>query len=75
MYNNLDAFKEFDKDEVLKDGLVSVMDGSDYNQGAVEDAQHTANKTREVLAKLLVLLRNKNVVTNEDLIILSQYIF
>lgn len=46
--------------------LRDAMDGSDYERGALEEAQATADNVREVLARLLLHLHETGM-TKEDL--------
>ncbi len=59
----------------LEEELQSLMNGADYDRGAVEEAQATASKTGVVLSKLLVRLLDKGIITKDDLRAIVQYIF
>jgi hypothetical protein len=81
MYNNLDNvnIKELNKTtkngNSLEDAIKDVMEGADYEIGAVEAAQATANKAATVIAKLLVTLLDKDVINETELKAICKYIF
>jgi fructose/tagatose bisphosphate aldolase len=66
---------ETDFGNKLTKKIQDVMDGDGYDYGQVEAARHTADKTGEVVAKLLVLLLNKNVIQIKELKEICKHIF
>jgi hypothetical protein len=49
------------------EAIVTELDGADYGSGAMEVAQETATKTSRALAELLVMLKDKAILTNDDI--------
>lgn len=47
----------------LFDFAVQTLDGSDYERGAVEEAQATADNTKKAFARLIKVLAEQNVLT------------
>ena len=48
--------------------LIGLLDGGDYDNGALERAQVTADNGNKVLVKLLLLLAAKGIVTKTELV-------
>lgn len=63
------------KDDELVEVLRSEMDGADYEQGVLEDAARTAEKGNHVLAKLIVLLKQKNILNDDEIVEIFKHIF
>lgn len=65
---NQDLKKKFDQGgNSLREVVEQSMSGHDYEQGALEDAQKTADNCREFLGYLSLLLVEKGIITKEDL--------
>ena len=52
----------------ITDAVSRECDGSDYGQGAVEDAKRTADKTAELLGRLITTLHERGRITDDDLL-------
>lgn len=51
------------------DNIAYLLDGSDYDQGKLEDLERTVGNTQKFCAKLaLLLLSNKGVCTEEEIV-------
>ena len=50
----------------LADIIEKRLDGDDYDRGSFEAARATADNAVKVLANLMVLLRDKKILTNEE---------
>jgi hypothetical protein len=59
------------QEKELQEILQSCMDGTDYEQGQLEDMSRTIDKTRGMLALLIDILADKSAFTVEDLVRLS----
>lgn len=46
--------------------IIKAMDGSEYESGALEEAQNTARNATKVLAALLFMLIEKRIITKDD---------
>ena len=52
----------------------TFMDGADYGQGQLEDLERSLRKVQAILAKLLMRLDTKGVLSKDDLLdLLSEY--
>lgn len=55
------------KDLSVAEYVETNLDGSDYEHGAVETAEATANNCKNYLAKLTALLVEKKLLTEDEL--------
>lgn len=51
----------------LADHIASLLDGNDYDRGALESARATADNVGLMLGKLIDVLAAKGVLTKDDL--------
>lgn len=51
----------------LIDHITNLLDGNDYDRGAVESARATADNAGLMLGKLIDILATKGVLTKDDL--------
>ena len=54
----------------LKELAVNALDGSDYERGCLEAAQETANNCAAAIGRLLEHLNAKNLITEEDIVLI-----
>ena len=55
------------------DNLFHCMSGVDYGQGTLEDIEGTVSNTSLVLARLLDMLREKEIITEQDIRLLLSH--
>lgn len=51
----------------LADHITNLLDGDDYDRGALESARATADNASLMLGKLIDVLATKRVLTKDDL--------
>ena len=56
------------RSEGVRAELAALLDGTDYDNGALERAQVTADNGNKTLVKLLLLLVAKGVITRAELV-------
>lgn len=61
------------KSITVADAIGVACDGSDYEQGQLEDMRRTQEKTISVLANMIEILANKGAFTAADMDILVGY--
>ena len=64
-----------ENEEEIEDILVSNLSGADYGTGELEELSSTNYKLQQVLARLIINLKKKQVINDEDIVELFKYIF
>lgn len=58
---------DFKTEDGFVESVERILDGQDYDNGAVEAAQDQANAISALLGRLLLMMREKNLLSDEEI--------